>query len=83
MLSYMIISQNCSFTFFTKAVSVTAIKIFVTVLCLLTEPTHDKSNKMTCAPSKDSDQPGHPSSQIRVFAGPTGNFVGFVMWQLN
>ena len=27
------------------------------VLC---EPQHDKSNKMTCAPSEDSDQPGHP-----------------------
>ena len=23
---------------------------------------HDKTNKMTCAPSKDSDQPGHQSS---------------------
>ena len=23
---------------------------------------------MTCAPSKDSDQPGHPPSLIRVFA---------------
>ena len=23
---------------------------------------------MTCAPSEDSDQPGHPPSQIRVFA---------------
>ena len=29
---------------------------------------HDKTNKMTCAPSKDSDQPGHPPSLIRVFA---------------
>ena len=23
------------------------------------EPPHDKTNKMTCAPSEDSDQPGH------------------------
>ena len=23
------------------------------------EPQHDKTNKMTCAPSEDSDQPGH------------------------
>ena len=30
------------------------------------EPLHDKPNKMTCAPSEDSDQPGHPSSLIRV-----------------
>ena len=32
------------------------------------EPPHDKNNKLTCAPSKDSDQPGHPPSLIRVFA---------------
>ena len=28
-------------------------------LFLLYEPYHDKTNKMTCAPSEDSDQPGH------------------------
>ena len=33
-----------------------------------TEPPHDKTNKMACAPSEDSDQPGHPPSLIRVFA---------------
>ena len=32
------------------------------------EPRRDKTNKLTCAPSKDSDQPGHPPSLIRVFA---------------
>ena len=32
------------------------------------EPPRDKTNKMTCAPSEDSDQPGHPPSLIRVFA---------------
>ena len=32
------------------------------------EQPHDKTNKMTCAPSKDSDQPGHPPGLIRVFA---------------
>ena len=32
------------------------------------EPPHDKTNKMICAPSDDSDQPGHPPSLIRVFA---------------
>ena len=31
------------------------------------EPLHDKTNKMTCAPSEDSDQPGHLPSLIRVF----------------
>ena len=33
------------------------------------EPHRDKTNKMACAPSEDSDQPGHsPSLLIRVFA---------------
>ena len=31
------------------------------------EPPHEKTNKMACAPSEDSDQPGHPPSLIRVF----------------
>ena len=31
------------------------------------EPQYDKSNQMTHAPSKDSDQPGHSPSLIRVF----------------
>ena len=30
------------------------------------EPPHDKTNKMACAPSEDSDQPGHPPSLISV-----------------
>ena len=34
----------------------------------LFEPTHDKTNKMTCAPSEDSDQPGHLPSLTGVFA---------------
>ena len=32
------------------------------------EQPHDKTNKMTFAPSEDSDQPGHLPSLIRVFA---------------
>ena len=32
------------------------------------EPRHDKADKLTCAPSEDSDQPGHPTSLIRVVA---------------
>ena len=32
------------------------------------EPPRDKTNKMACAPSEDSDQPGHPPSLTRVFA---------------
>ena len=35
---------------------------------LRTEPHRNKTNKMACAPSKDSDQPGHPRSLIRGFA---------------
>ena len=27
------------------------------------EPPHDKTNKMICAPSEDSDQSGHPDAQ--------------------
>ena len=30
-------------------------------------PPHNKTNKMACAPSEDSDQPRHPPSLIRVF----------------
>ena len=32
------------------------------------QPRCDKTNKLTGAPSEDSDQPGHPPSLIRVFA---------------
>ena len=31
------------------------------------EMPHDKTNKIACVPSEDSDQPGHPPSLIRVF----------------
>ena len=30
------------------------------------EPPHDKTNKIACAPSEDSDQPGHPPSLISL-----------------
>ena len=32
------------------------------------EPLHDKTSTLICAPSKDSDQPRHPPSLIRVFS---------------
>ena len=35
---------------------------------ILNEPPLKITNKMTCKPSEDSDQPGHPPSLIRVFA---------------
>ena len=34
---------------------------------LLHKSEYDKSNKITCEPSEDSDQPGHQPSLIRVF----------------
>ena len=34
----------------------------------LYEPPHDKTNKMACVPTKNSDKSGHPPSLIRVFA---------------
>ena len=40
----------------------------VPTVASIIEPSHDKTNKMICAPSEDSDQPGHPPSLIRVFA---------------
>ena len=33
---------------------------------LRNEPPHDKTNKMACAPSEDSDQPGHLPSLISL-----------------
>ena len=35
---------------------------------IILEPPHDKTNKMACAPSEDSNQTGHSHSLIRVFA---------------
>ena len=34
--------------------------------CLKFESPHDKINKMACAPSEDSDQPGHLPSLISL-----------------
>ena len=34
----------------------------------MTEPPHDKTNKIECALSEDLDQPKHPPSLMRVFA---------------
>ena len=34
----------------------------------LIETHHDKTNKVACAPSEDSDQPGHPHGLTRAFA---------------
>ena len=34
--------------------------------CCSIEPQHNKTNKMTCVPSEDSDQPGRPPSRISL-----------------
>ena len=51
---------------------VTNTKTCLSKHCLLIsrtlEPQHDKTNKMPCAPSEDSDEPGYPPSLIRAFA---------------
>ena len=44
------------------------LEIKILLLLLLNEPPHDKTNKMTFAPSEDSDQPGHPPNLIRSFS---------------
>ena len=44
----------------------TSEKLLVVILKI--ELPHDKTSKMACAPSDDSDQPRHPPSLIRVFA---------------
>ena len=42
---------------------------FIRILTVsLNEVPHDRTNKKACAPSEDSDQPGHLPSLIRVFA---------------
>ena len=38
----------------------------------LCEPQNDKTSKMTCAPSKDSDQPGNPPSLISLHCALNG-----------
>ena len=36
------------------------------------EPQHNKTNKMTCAPSEDSDQPGDQPSLISLCCALNG-----------
>ena len=52
-------------------VAVHTISLIMTVLPKAqagNEPRHDKTNQSDCAPSEDSDQPGHQPSLIRIFA---------------
>ena len=50
--------------------------IFFCLLRRKNEPQHDKTNKITCAPSENSDKPGHLPSLIRVFAVPSMGSLG-------
>ena len=43
-----------------------------TLMIYITEPRHDKTNKVTVHPSEDSDQPGHPPSLISLRCAPNG-----------
>ena len=36
------------------------------------EPRHDKNKQSECAPSEDSDQPGHPPSLISLHCALNG-----------
>ena len=45
-----------------------AIAVLPDVFVEENEPPHEKTNKMACAPSEDSDQPEHPPSLVRVLA---------------
>ena len=44
------------------------LKVAVNIKCQNSErsfePDHDKTNKITCAPNEDSDQPGHPLNAL-------------------
>ena len=37
------------------------------------EPRHDKTNKMACAPSEDSDQPGHQNQKCLLVTRQNDN----------
>ena len=70
--------HSLSFFFFPKILHfvtlqesiASTLSFITTILCSIKtfEPPHDKTNTMACAPSEDSDQPGHQPSLIRVFA---------------
>ena len=55
----MVLARYQDFDFYIN----TAVRVFLPF-----ELLHVKTNKMTCVPSEDSDQPGHLPSLIRVFA---------------
>ena len=48
--------------------TISQVSKFFTFVWYTFEPPHEKTSKMTCAPSEDTGQPGHPPSLIRIFA---------------
>ena len=60
------ISHNLMYLF-DKGRFLIPLLLFMWFAWFINEPHRDKTNKMACAPSKDSDQPGHPPSLSRVF----------------
>ena len=51
-----------------RTLGTTLVLCFYPVIQKHNEPQHDKTNKLACAPSEDSDQPWHSPSLIRLFA---------------
>ena len=73
---YRVFQKSCTFSYsvgiflsfgkhFTLEPSNDLSKLYSTLCYTTHEPPHDKTNKMACAPSEDSDQLGHPPSLIR------------------
>ena len=48
---------------------------YMAFTAIIIEPQHDKTNKMTFAPSEDSDQPGHLLSLISLRYALNGLFL--------
>ena len=74
--SILLVSSPPPFFFFKFCIFVTLQKsiafhlkfyYYYTVFIKTFELPHDRTNTMACAPSKDSDHPGHRPSLIRVF----------------
>ena len=46
---------------------------------IIIELSHDKTNKVACAPSEDSDQSGYPQADLSLRWAHMPYIVGFVM----
>ena len=53
---------------------------WVQIWCLPYEPTHDETYNIEYVPSKDSDEPGHTCSLIRIFPGSSLGSQGPIVW---